>query len=130
MSHAPLGLCSSEESEADSNEPQLPIQTHSARVWVHGFNHQSLYSRAWWKEFAHYAFIETQPFLTFLPWLCPNEAPEQGLNVMRLSRLFLKGEIQDADDAVKLRNQEETLHTILVMTAISKTASHVGWSAN
>lgn len=110
-----------------ASPPFRPTQPKSV---VHGFNHQSLHSPAWWKEFAHYTFIETQPFITFLPWLCPNEAPEQGLNVMRLLRLFLKGEIQDADDAVKLGNQEETLHTILGMTTISKTASHVGCSAN
>lgn len=112
------------------NESKPPMQTHSAPVWVHGFNHQSLHSPTWWKEFAHYAFIETQPFITFLPWLYLNEAPEQGLNVMRLLRLFLKRVIQDADDAVKLKNQEETLHTILAMTDLSKTASHVGCSAN
>lgn len=50
---------------------------------------------------------------------------------MTLLRLFLKGEIQDADDAaVTLSNQEGTLHTTLGMTAISKIASHVGCSVN
>lgn len=71
---------------------RAPHSDPSAQGWVHGFNHQSLCSLAWWKQLAHYTFIETQPFITFLPWLCPNEAPEQGLNVMTLLRLFLKGE--------------------------------------
>lgn len=109
---------------------RAPHSDPSAQGWVHGFNHQSLCSLAWWKQLAHYTFIETQPFITFLPWLCPNEAPEQGLNVMTLLRLFLKGEIQDADDAVTLSNREGTLHTTLGMRAISTTASHVGCSVN
>lgn len=109
---------------------RAPHSDPSAQGWVHGFNHQSLCSLAWWKQLAHYTFIETQPFITFLPWLCPNEAPEQGLNVMTLLRLFLKGEIQDADDAVTLSNREGTLHTTPGMRAISTTASHIGCSVN
>lgn len=38
----------------------------------------SLQEGARWKQFAHYAFIEAQPFITFIPWLCPNESQEQG----------------------------------------------------
>lgn len=121
---------SAEESEAEMNESErAPHSDPSAQGRLHGFNRQSLYSLTWGKQFAHYTFIETQPFITFLPWLCPNEAPEQGLNVTTLLRL-LKEEIQDADDAVTLSNGEETLHTTLGMIAISKTASRVGCSAN
>lgn len=63
-------------------------------------NHQLLRTApqegAWWRQFAHYAFIEAKPFITFTPWLCPNESPEQGWNVRTLWRLFLIGELTTA----------------------------------
>lgn len=56
---------------------------------------------AQWKQFAHYAFIEAQPFITFIPCLCPNESREQGWNVKTLWRLFLRGELRDPDNTDK-----------------------------
>lgn len=110
MGHAPRGLRGAGESAADMNESEHLISVPRSRLLSPGpsswFNHPSLSwlctkGRAQWKQFAHYAFIEAQPFITFIPCLCPNESREQGWNVKTLWRLFLMGELRDLDNTDK-----------------------------
>lgn len=74
----------------------------SAQGQIHGLITSlcsALHEGARWKQFAHYAFMDAQSFIIFIPCLCPNESREQGWNGRTPWRPFLVGgELGDADN--------------------------------